>query len=89
MRYRKRICSEIKIKDFSQIVLEMLASLNTVKKRQERLIEITADGVIDEDEIDDFIRIQDDLEKISITVHTIPNLNRPNHLSNAKGCGII
>ena len=71
MRYRKRICSEIKIKDLSQIVLEMLASLNTVKKRQERLIEITADGVIDEDEIDDYIRIQDDLEKISITVQSL------------------
>lgn len=62
---------EIKIKDLSQIVLEMLASLNSVKKEQERLIEITADGVIEEDEIDDFIRIQEELEKISITVETL------------------
>ena len=29
---------ELKIKDLSQIVLEMLSSLNSVKKRQERLI---------------------------------------------------
>ena len=62
---------EVKIKNLSQIVLEMLASLNTVKKRQERLIEITADGMIEASEIEDFIQIQDELEKISITVETL------------------
>lgn len=62
---------EITIRDLSQIVLEMLASLNSVKKRQERLIEITADGVIEEDEVGDFIKIQEELEKISITVETL------------------
>ncbi len=62
---------EIKIKDLSQIVLEILASLNSVKKRQERLIEITADGVIEADEMEDFIEIQEELEKISITVETL------------------
>jgi len=67
----KQYVPEIKIKDLSQIVLEMLSSLNTVKKRQERLIEITVDGAIDEDEIEDFIQIQDDLEKIAITVETL------------------
>ena len=35
---------EIKVKDLAQIVLEMLSSLNSMKKSQERLIEITADG---------------------------------------------
>ena len=62
---------EITIRDLSQIVLEMLASLNSVRKRQERLIEITADGVIEEDEVGDFIKIQEELEKISITVETL------------------
>lgn len=62
---------EIKIKDLSQIVLEMLASLNKLDKRRERLIEITADGVIDSDEMDDFVYIQNELEKISITVETL------------------
>ena len=62
---------EIKIKDLSQIVLEMLASLNSVKRRQERLIEITADGRIEADEVEDFIGIQDELERISITVETL------------------
>ena len=67
----KQYVPEIKIKELSQIVLEMLASLNTVKKRQERLIEITVDGVIESDEVEDFIQIQDDLERISITVEAL------------------
>ena len=62
---------EIQVKDLSQIVLEMLASLNAMHKKQERLIEITADGTIAGDEIRDFIHIQEELEKISITVETL------------------
>lgn len=62
---------EIKVKDLSQIILEMLASLNSMKKSQEKLIEITADGVIDDDELADFIHIQEELERISITVETL------------------
>ena len=59
------------MKELSAIVLEMLASLNCVSREKERLIEITADGKIEGDEIDDFIRIQEELEKISITVETL------------------
>ena len=62
---------EIKSKDLSQIILEMLASLNAMQRKQERLIEITSDGVIEEDEVNDFITIQEELEKISITVETL------------------
>ena len=62
---------EIKIKDLSQIVLEMLASLNSMNKRKERLIEITADGKISGDELEDFVFIQEELERISITVETL------------------
>lgn len=62
---------EIKIKDLSQIVLEMLAALNSMRRKQERLIEITADCLIEEDEIKDFVQIQEELEKISITVETL------------------
>ena len=62
---------EVEIKELSSIVLEMLASLNAVDKKKERLIEIAADGKIDNDEIDDFIYIQEELERISITVETL------------------
>lgn len=67
----KQYVPEVKVKDLSQIILEMLASLNAMNKRKERLIEITADGVIGEDELADFIFIQKELERISITVETL------------------
>ena len=62
---------EVKIKDLSQIILEMLASLNSMNRRKDRLIEITADGVISDDELEDFIRIREELERISIAVETL------------------
>lgn len=62
---------EIRVKELSQIVLEMLASLNSAVKMKDRLIEITADGEISKDEIADFIDIQEQLEKLSITVETL------------------
>ena len=62
---------EVKIKDLSQIVLEMLASLNSMNRKKDRLIEITADGKIANDEIEDFIKIQKELEHISVTVETL------------------
>lgn len=62
---------EVEVKELSSIVLEMLASLNAVDKKKDRLIEIAADGKIDRDEIDDFIFIQEELERISITVETL------------------
>lgn len=62
---------EVKIKDLSQIVLEMLASINRLHKEKDRLIEITEDGIIDDDELKDFASIQDGLEKISIVADTL------------------
>ena len=62
---------EIKMKELPQIILETVASLNKMNKKQERLIEITADGIIDNDELDDFIYIQEELEKISVNVETL------------------
>ena len=58
---------EVKVKDLSQIVLEMLASLNSMNKQKERLIEITVDGEVSEDELKDFIYIQEELERIRKT----------------------
>ena len=62
---------EIKIKDLSQIVLETIASLNAMQKKKDRLIEITVDGQITDDELEDFVQIQQALEKISVAVETL------------------
>ena len=67
----KQYVPEIKAKDLSQIILDMLASLNSMQRKQERLIEITSDGVIEKEEIHDFLAIQNELEKISVTVETL------------------
>ena len=67
----KEYVPEVQVKELSSIVLEMLASLNAVHKQKDRLIEIAADGKISGDEIDDFIYIQEELERISITVETL------------------
>ena len=63
--------SEVKLKDLSQITLEMLASLNSLEKEKTRLIEITVDGVISEDEQEDFERIQDQLAQIAMAVDSL------------------
>ena len=62
---------EVKIKDLSQIVLEMLASINSLHRQKDRLIEITEDGKIDENELRDFVCIQAGLEKISLVADTL------------------
>lgn len=62
---------EIQSKDLSQIVLEILGTLNSVDKQKERLIDITMDGKITTDEFPDFRNIQDMLNKISATVDSL------------------
>lgn len=62
---------EVKIKHLSQITLEMLATINSLNRDKERLIEITVDGIISEDEIKDFLSIQDSLEKMSVAVSAL------------------
>lgn len=61
----------VEVKDLSQIVLEMLATFNSLDRMKNRLIDITADGVIDDSELDDFIAIQTELEHISLTVNSL------------------
>lgn len=62
---------EVKIKDLSQITLEMLANLNSLTKEKDRLVEITVDGAISKDELPDFLRIQEHLEKMSLAVDAL------------------
>ncbi|MBP5745996.1 MAG: XRE family transcriptional regulator, partial [Lachnospiraceae bacterium] len=62
---------EIQLKDLSQIVLEMLATLNSINDDKNRLIEISADSEVTEDEFVDFISIQDKLNKISCTADSL------------------
>ena len=67
----KKYVPEIKIDSLSKIVLNMLVSLNNAKELQNRFMEITADEVIANEELEDFIFIQEELEKVSITVEAM------------------
>ena len=67
----KKYVPEVKAKELSQIVLEMLASLNALNTQKDRLIEITADGKLDNDEMADFARIQKKLKEISISANAL------------------
>ena len=67
----QRYVPEVKVKELSKIVLEMLASLNSLNKQKERFIEITVDGKISDDELLDFVMIQEELEKISMAVESL------------------
>ena len=62
---------EVKSKELSQITLEMLASLNSLDKQKARLIEITVDGVISKDEMNDFKEIQEQLSQISMAIDSL------------------
>ncbi len=67
----KKYVPEIKSKELAQIVLELLAYLNSIEKRKERIIEIASDGTVRKEELEDFVHIQKELEKISVTVEAL------------------
>lgn len=67
----RKYVPEIKSKSIEKIVLEMLAALNSIDKNKDRLIEITSDGIIHDDEIEDFIAISNKLEKISSSADSL------------------
>jgi len=79
----KEYVPEIKAKELSQITLEMLAALNTLSKKKERLIEMTVDGEISPDEMPDFLALQNELEKMAIVIDSL-NLWIDNSIANGK-----
>ncbi|MBP5187292.1 MAG: XRE family transcriptional regulator, partial [Clostridiales bacterium] len=62
---------EVVPKELSQITLEMIATLNSIDKNKNRLIEITVDGKIHDDELPDFIEIKHELDKMALTIDSL------------------
>lgn len=62
---------EVKLSTLSEISLSILASINSLNKQKERLIEIAEDGTLSEEELPDFLSIQDRLDKLSLTVDSL------------------
>ncbi len=67
----REMVPEIKVKGLSQIILGMLSTLNSLNREKDRLIEITEDERIADDELEDFVRIQNQLDKISVTIESL------------------
>lgn len=67
----QKFVPEVRFKELSQITLEMLASLNSLDKEKTRLIEITVDGQISKDEMNDFENIQEQLNQISMAINSL------------------
>ena len=65
-------CShEVRLKDLSQIVLEIISSLNHFEKEKDKLINISVDGEITEEEYDEFAVIEKHLDDISLSVRSL------------------
>ena len=62
---------EVKLKELEKTVLQMIAALNSMHAMQERFIAISADGKIDDNEIRDFIKIQKELERITMAADSM------------------
>ena len=62
---------EVKMKELSQITLEMLSSLNSMEEEKNRLIQITVDGKISDDEKEDFANIRSKLSDIELSIKSL------------------
>ena len=67
----RKYVPQIAPRSLSEIVLEMLASLNGMQAKRDRLIEITSNGRVDDHEVEDFVKIQESLAKISETAEAL------------------
>lgn len=66
-----RYGNDVEPKALSQIVLEVLSFLDDIAKERERLVEISVDGRIADDELRDFARIKSQLDDIAQTVDAL------------------
>lgn len=61
----------VEVKDLPTVTLEILALLNKLEEEKGRLIEISADGKISDDERGDFLKIKDQLEQMSLAADSL------------------
>ncbi len=68
----KRYVPEVQtIHDLPQIAMELLSNLNALNRDKERLIDMTADGVISPDEKEDFEIFRQYLSDMSLAIETL------------------
>lgn len=62
---------EVKMESLKEITIEMLASLNSLEKQEDRMLEIARNGRVEESELEDFVFIQKELEQLSAAVDSL------------------
>lgn len=67
----KRYIPSIKTGNLSQIVLQMLNTLEDLDDQKRRLVQITVDETISDDEIHDFAKIKKMIEQISMEAQAL------------------
>lgn len=66
-----RYVPEIEISELPHIILETIASLNEISPLTGRLIQISRDGKISDDEIKDFAFISKKLDEVSLAINSL------------------
>jgi len=59
---------KVEVKDLPTVTIEILTKLNKLNHDKERLLEISEDGEITEDELADYERIEENLEKMELAI---------------------
>lgn len=67
----ERYVPEIKMTDLPEVVLETIGSLNEIYPMTNNLIQISRDGIISDNEIPEFARINVLLERVSLAVQSL------------------
>ena len=67
----ERYIPEVEVSELSSIILETIASLNEINPLTGRLIQITRDGKITDDEINDFAFISQTLDEVSLAIDSL------------------
>lgn len=77
-QYCSRYCSigkdvkpEIQVSNLSQIVLGMLSTMNSFENKKNKLIDISVDGEITENELYDYVTIQYELDQMSTSIEAL------------------
>ena len=67
----KKYVPPLEEKSISQITLEMCVTLNELMRDRDRLMEITVDGTITQDEVKDFQSIRENLDRMSAAIESL------------------
>ncbi len=67
----KRYIPSVRVGNLSQIVLQMLNTLEDLDEQKRRLVQITVDETISDDEMQDFAKIKKMIEQISMEAQAL------------------